>query len=399
VTSVQSLSPVMAPARQRDVPGVLREIETALSGAGLPVVPLPLSHQEPVLAAARIDAPIDRPRLDDGDRVAAAVSTSGSTGTPKLALLTDRALRASADATAERLGGHGQWLLALPTQHVAGFQVLVRSVLAGTVPVLLEPDRSFDAAGFYEATTRLTAKRRYAALVPTQLRRVLAGGSEAIEALGSYDTVLVGGAALDAQTLEHARAAGATVITTYGMTETCGGCVYDGVPLSRVLVEAGDGEPVLLGGPTVFVGYRSRPDLTETALRYRDGVRWHVTADAGRVGPDGRLTVLGRLDDVIITGGRKVAPAEVEAVLAGHPEVAEVAVIGTPDPEWGERVVAVVVLKPGTITPSVDDLRGFAAAGLPPYALPREVRVVDRIPLLPSGKPDRAALLSRGTAR
>jgi O-succinylbenzoic acid--CoA ligase len=211
---------------------------------------------------------------------------------------------------------------------------------------------------------------------------------------------VVGGAARDAATIDTARAAGATVITTYGMTETCGGCVYDGVPLPGVLVEAVDGKPVMLGGSTVFAGYRGRPDLTEAALRHRDGVRWHVTADHGRVEPDGRLTVLGRLDDVIITGGHKVAPAEVESALAGHPAIAEVAVVGAPDDEWGERVVAVLVLR-GPTAPSAEALREFAAGRLPSYALPREVRVVDRIPLLASGKPDRAAfqLSGRGTAR
>lgn len=338
-------------------------------------MPLPEgSGRANVLAAMRPDEPLER------DDVAVVVPTSGSTGEPKGALLTADALLHSARATLDRLGGPGQWLLALPVTHVAGVQVLVRSLVAGTDPVRLDLDAGFDVAAFADATARLDpAGRRYTALVPTQLRRCLDAGVD----LSAYDAVLVGGAALHL-------AAPPNVVRTYGMTETCGGCVYDGTPLAGVDVRIESDGRVSVGGPVVFAGYRGRPDLTSAALV--DGR--HLTQDLGMIDDDGRLDVLGRTDDVVVTGGVNVASALVEQVLGEHPDVAAVAVVGVPDAEWGERVVAVLTARPGTPAPGLDDVRSFALARLDRAALPRQVVAVPRLPLLPSGKPDKAALRS-----
>jgi hypothetical protein len=214
----------------------------------------------------------------------------------------------------------------------AGLQVLVRSLLAGTEPVVLHGPTTVEA--FEAATGRLTGPRRLVSLVPTQLRRLVAS-----PALREYDVVLLGGAAAPPELLEQARGAGVRVVTTYGMSETSGGCVYDGVPLPGVTVEAG--ERIRLCGSVVARGYRLRPDLTAELF---DG-QCFTTSDRG-VLVDGRLVVQGRTDDVLVTGGENVAPAAVGGrALAAHPSVAEVAVVGRPDAEWGQRVVAVVVLR------------------------------------------------------
>jgi O-succinylbenzoic acid--CoA ligase len=355
--------------------GLLPALAAALGG-GPAVVP-PVAPE--VLAALRPDEPLEH------DDVALVVPTSGSTGEPKGVLLTADNLRSSALATADRLGGSGQWLLALPVSHIGGLQVLVRSLLAGTTPVGL-PAGPFEAAAFAEATARLTGPRRYASLVPTQLRRLL--GPDGLAALGAYDAVLLGGAAAPPALLARAREAGVRVVTTYGMSETSGGCVYDGVPLDGVRVQV-DGGRVRLGGPVVARGYRLRPDLTAAAF---DGDVF-TTRDLGRL-DGGVLTVLGRADDVVVSGGENVAPLAVEAALESHPSVVEAAVTGVADDEWGSRVVALVVLRaPLTLAQA----RDHVAATLPRSWAPRELREVEALPLLASGKLDRAALRLRVT--
>lgn len=350
----------------------LDNVAAALDGSGPPLLP---TTDPRVLAVLRPQDP-----LESSD-VAVVVPTSGSTGEPKGVLLTAAALRASATATASVIG-EGQWLLALPTAHVAGLQVLVRSLLAGTSPEVLAGPTTVPA--FERATSRLTGPRRLVSLVPTQLARLLESS-----ALQEYDAVLLGGAAAPAALLDRARDAGVRVVTTYGMSETCGGCVYDGVPLPGVTVRAAG--RIRISGPVVARGYRLRPDLTADAF---DGDTF-TTTDVGEL-VDGRLVVLGRADDVIVTGGEKVAPVAVEAALASHPSVAEVAVVGVPDAEWGARVVAVAVLR-GPL--SLEEARAHVAARLSRVAAPRELRVVDALPLLPSGKIDRVTLVADGSAR
>ncbi len=323
--------------------------------------------------------------------LAAVVGTSGSTGTPKRALLTTHALRASGDATHDRLGGPGQWLLALPAHHIAGLQVLLRSVLAGTEPVVLDPVGGFDARTFSAAVRRMDpGARRYVSLVPTQLVR-LCDDPWCAETLQELDTVLVGGAAVPPHVRAHAEACGVRVVPTYGMSETAGGCVYDGVPLDGSAAEIdGDGR-VRLGGATLAQGYLGQPGLTEAA--FRDG--WFRTDDVGHWGPDGRLHVDGRVDDVITTGGVKVAPRLVEDAVADHVAVVrEVVVVGVPDPVWGEEVSALVVLDPDADhAPTVADLRAGLRGILPDHALPRRLLVADAIPTRGPGKPDRQAVV------
>jgi o-succinylbenzoate---CoA ligase len=304
-----------------------------------------------------------------------AVETSGSTGRPKRVVLSRAAMRASADATHARLGGPGQWLLNLPPGYVAGLQVLFRSVRAGVEPAL--------------SADELTGSRRYLSLVPTQLTRLLPGSAEHLR---RFDAVLVGGARLEPALRARAEQAGLRVVATYGMSETCGGCVYDGVPLDGVRVATGADGRIRIGGPVVFDRYDGRPALT-AQVRQGD---WFLTPDLGRIRPDGRLEVLGRMDDVLVSGGVNVPAAAVAARLREHARVREAEVVGVLDPEWGQLVVAVVA---GEVT--VDEVRDWVAAAHPRAWAPRRVVPVESLPLLANGKVDRLAverLAGRGTS-
>lgn len=323
---------------------------------------------------------------------AVVVATSGSSGTPKQVRLTGAALRASGEATARALGGHGRWLLALPTDHVAGLQVLARSVLAGTEPVPLPAGMPFTPASFAAAARELAGSggRRYVSLVPTQLHRLLED-PDGTRAAATFDAVLVGAAATDPALLDRAREAGVRVVTTYGMSETCGGCVYDGRPLDEVRVRLDDGR-IWLAGPVLAEGYVDDQALTDAHFVQHDGRRWFVTDDRGRLDPaTGLLRVLGRVDDVIVTGGRKVEPRDVEAALLALPTVGQAAVVALPDPEWGQVVAALVApAHPVDRSPTPEELREAVRTALPPHAVPRRIVVGDGLPLLPTGKPDRA---------
>ena len=358
----------------QDLLGVL---DDALAGRGPAWLPVPGDDPAAtarLTTALGVDEPIDA-------RTALVLATSGSTGTPKGALLSAAALRASAEATHERLGGPGTWLLALPAEHVAGMQVLVRSVLAATVPVVLEP--RFDGAALQRAVAAVPAGRRYSALVPTQLARAL-DDPAATAALATLDAVLVGGAATPRALRERARRAGVAVVGTYGMSETCGGCVYDGVPLRGVRTDVRDGR-VLLGGATLADGYRGLPGHPAWA---RPG--WFRTDDVGRLS-GAVLSVLGRVDDAILTGGLTVVPQVVQDVLDTHPGVRESVVLGVADPTWGQRVVAVVV--PGATPPTLEQVREHVGAALGRASAPRQLVLRDALPRRGPGKVDRRALL------
>ncbi|MBD3785167.1 MAG: AMP-binding protein, partial [Micrococcales bacterium] len=319
---------------------------------------------------------------------------SGSTGSPKLAMLGAAALTASARATHERLGGPGQWLLTLPAGHVAGLQVLLRSLDAETEPVSTDLRDGFTPAAFADATTRLDpGHRHYTALVPTQLVRLLADPA-GTAALARLDGVLVGGAATPPALRRRAEAAGVRVHTTYGMSETCGGCVYDGRALTGAEVRLDDDGRVRLGGTTLAHGYLGRPDLTFRAFAVDpDGSRWFRTDDAGHLDDEGRLHVEGRLDDLVSTGGLKVAPRLVEEATVDHvPGVLEAVVVGTPDPEWGQAVSLLVVPAPGARPLSLAEVRDLLRPHLPAHALPRRVTAAPAVPLRGPGKPDRAAV-------
>jgi O-succinylbenzoic acid--CoA ligase len=364
--TVRHLTLVAAPDLSSD------DLRAALDGVR-PLAVLPAGPPAVVGAARAVLRP-GEPLEPGADLV---VVTSGSTGAARAVLLSAAALRASAAATLDRLGGPGGWLLTLPVSAIAGLQVLCRSIVSdsrATVPG--------DGETLTAAVARMPEGRRYTALVPTQLRRFLDAEPEALRAL---DAVLVGGAATDAALLARAEDEGVAVVTTYGMTETAGGCVYDGEPLAGVAVRVTDG--IELAGPTLALGYRLDP--AATAAAFGDG--WFRTRDAGTLAPDGRLTVHGRVDDVVVTGGVNVAPAAVESALREHPAVADAVVFGRPDEEWGQRVVAAVVPAPGC-TPDLAVLRPWVTERLGAPAAPRALHVLAALPLLHTGKPDRRAV-------
>lgn len=337
---------------------------------------------EELTAGLRVGEPID-------DDVALVVTTSGTTGAPKGALLSATALTASATATHDRLGGPGRWLLALPPHHIAGLQVLVRSALAGSPPVELDVSAGFDVAELPSAIGRLGSGRRYTSLVATQLAKALTDPAAAA-ALAELDAVLLGGGPAPQGVLDAAAAAGVAVVRTYGMSETAGGCVYDGVPLDGVLVQVAAGGRVLLGGATLAKGYRNpvQPDPFAAP-------GWFRTDDLGAVDEAGVLTVLGRADDAISTGGLTVLPQLVEAALGTHPAVADCAVFGLPDDRLGQRVVAAIVLAEGHAAPTLDELRAHVAGTLDTTAAPRELHVVEALPRRGIGKVDRSGLVRR----
>jgi O-succinylbenzoic acid--CoA ligase len=305
------------------------------------------------------------------------ISTSGSSGAPKQVLLRRDAVLASAAASAARLGGSGPWLLALPSSYVAGFNVVVRSLLAGHRPQV-RGDRT--PAG-------VPTDGAFVSVVPTQLHRWLDSSADR-DALAACHTVLVGGGPVDPSLRARAEEAGVRAVATYGSAETAGGCAYDGVPLDGVgLALAADGR-IRIGGPTLFDGYLD--DLAATREALVDG--WFVTSDAGRLEDDGRLRVLGRVDDMVVSGGVNVPAAAVAARLREHPSVAAAEVVGLPDAEWGNRVVAIVSLVEPARTLTLDEARDWVAEVHPRPWAPREVRVVAALPMLANGKVDRLAV-------
>lgn len=356
-------------------------LEGVLDGRESAILPVPADVRSAELLTSSLGIGED---IDDD--VAVVVSTSGTTGIPKGAMLTAPALIASASATHDRIGGPGTWLLALPAYHVAGLQVMVRSILAGTVPVAIDP--SFDVAQLPSAVDAMGPGPRYTSLVAVQLAKAL-GDPDATAALAELDAVLIGGGPTPAAVADAAARAGIRLVRTYGMSETAGGCVYDGVPLEGVRVRIDDGR-VIVGGDTLAKGYRhpTNPDPFAEA-------GWFRTDDVGAVDDSGALRILGRIDDGIGTGGLTVLPQLVEAALGTHPAVADCAVFGLSDERLGQRVAAAVVVASGAEAPTLDELRAHVEQTLEPTAAPREVHVVDELPRLGIGKVDRKELATR----
>ena len=295
--------------------------------------------------------------VEEGD--ALVVATSGTTGAPKGVVLTHDAVRASAVATSARLGtdpSRHRWLACLPLSHVGGLSVVTRSLVTGT-PVTVLP--GFDAA----AVTAASGPDVFVSLVSTALRRV---GAE------RFHTVVLGGSAPPSGLPSN-------VVTTYGMTETGSGVVYDGVPLDGVDVRVDAGGEIHLRCPMLLRAYRDGTVPVDA-----DG--WFATGDCGHLDAGGRLHVAGRSGDLIITGGENVWPAPVEAALMTHPRVAEAAVAGRPDAEWGQRVVAWVVPKEAAQPPTLDELRGLVAESVAPFAAPKELVLVESLPKTAIGK-------------
>jgi o-succinylbenzoate---CoA ligase len=379
----------------RPRPRLLELLAAALDGSGPAIAPvdarLPRSRLDALveaLAPDSVEGPDGVTTLRSGQEkgvaegTAVVVATSGSTGVPKGVELSVGALLHSARASLARVGARPgeRWLCCLPATYIAGLQVLVRSLVSGTDPVLAERA---------DAQTVATCGCAHVSLVPTQLGRLLdidiPTTGDVSSPLAGFRSVLLGGAAAPAGLLDAARTARVPVVTTYGMTETCGGCVYDGIALDgvRIKIDDEDGR-IWLAGPVLFSGYRGGPRVP--------GDQWLRTGDLGRMDSAGRLVVRGRADDVINTGGALVVPGEVAAALQTCPEVRDVAVLGLPDPEWGERVVAVVVPADQADPPTLELLRLHVKERLPRYAAPSRVVMVDAVPMLPSGKHDLARL-------
>jgi O-succinylbenzoic acid--CoA ligase len=345
-----------------------------------------LAGGDAILVAADVsDGPRDLPSTVER-RIALVVETSGSTGRPKRVALSADALLANAAASESALGEPGQWVLALPTHYIAGLNVLARSLAAETEPVPVAGGH-FTPEAFLDAVDRMSHPARFTSLVPAQLATLL-DHPRARTALAGFAAVLVGGQATPRRLLGRATDAGIRVRRSYGSSETSGGCVYDGVPIGTTTVKVVDGE-VWLGGPSLAEGYLGDPALTAERFVSDAGVRWFRTADGGTFDGE-RLTVTGRRDDVLISGGVKVALAAVERVLRELPGLADAVVVAVPDERWGEVPVAV------TAGPIVDADAAAAAvvAELGPPARPARFVHLDALPLLPSGKVDRLALRS-----
>ena len=346
---VRRLVPLAADAGPAFVEALLRAWDGG--DAVLPVDPrLPRAAADALLTAMRLDEPVE-----EGD--ALVVATSGTTGEPKGAVLTHAAVRASATATSARLAvdpASDRWLSVLPLAHVGGLSVVTRAVLTST-PLTFDAD---------------DPRATLVSMVATQVRR---------QDVSRFRAVVVGGAAPPADLP-------ANVVTTYGMTETASGIVYDGIPLDGVEVRAVEGE-LHVRGPMLLRAYRDGTDP-------RDADGWLSTGDAGAVRDDGTVVVEGRIADVIMTGGEKVWPDPVEAVLREVPGVADVAVAGVADVEWGERVVAHVVPIDPAAPPALERLRDAVKRVLPAYAAPKELVLVEAIPRTSLGKVRRRDLFA-----
>lgn len=355
-----------------DLPGgdgfvdALRRVWDA-GDAALPVDRrLPLSARAALLDAMGPSAVVDEhgEHRRDGRSVepgdALVIATSGSTGTPKGVVLTHAAVRASAEATSQRLGtgADDTWLACLPLSHVGGLSVVTRALHTGAD---LRVHDGFDADAVQRAARDgVTA----VSLVATALTRV----DPAL-----FRVIVLGGSRAPATIPTNAH-------TTYGMTETGSGIVYDGRPLDGVEVRIDDEGLISVRGPMLLRAYRDGADP-----RSSDG--WLPTGDAGRWLPDGRLHVDGRVGDLIITGGENVWPDAVEAAIATHPRVREVAVAGVADVEWGQRVTAWVV--PEGEPPSLGELRECVAQVLPRFCAPKVVHIVAHLPRTSLGKVQR----------
>ncbi len=356
-----------------DPASVMVALRRALAGDGAAILP----HPTPSSVVGSLPATVPQ-------RVALVVETSGSTGRPKRVMLSANALLASAAATDTALGGPGQWMLALPAHYIAGITVLVRSIAAELEPVMLDANRSFTPELFLAAAERFAHPRRFVSLVPTQVAR-LVESAQAVEVLRGFERVLVGGQAMPATLRERVAELGLPVTRTYGSSETSGGCVYDGEPIGDTQVRVVDGR-IELGGSVLAEGYLDDPRRTAFSFLEDGGERWYRTDDVGEF-VDGVLRVRGRVDDVIISGGVKVLLGEVEDVVRSLPGLGGAVVVGAPHPEWGEAPVVV-----SSVAAELEQVRSAVAARLGPAAAPARILLVDRVPELPGGKPDRVTI-------
>jgi O-succinylbenzoic acid--CoA ligase len=318
------------------------------------------------------------------------VETSGSSGKPKRVTLSREAILASANAAQIRLGGPGQWLLALPINFVAGANVLIRSLVADTQPVLMNTSVPFTAEAFARSASLMAGARRYTSLVPTQLARLAAAINDPFSPSGKndfllaqlrkFDAILVGGQAPQDEVVTALRDLGIKIVITYGMTETCGGCVYDGVALDGVQID-------LVGSRIEISGKVLASEIADEAGVQVLGERF-ITNDLGEFDEEGRLQILGRIDRVIVSGGLKISLDRVEELARAVPGVAELAATAIADQEWGQRVGIVYLGSPEV----ADEIARALANDLGPAGKPIRVVRTDGVPKLPSGKHDLQAI-------
>ncbi len=333
----------------------------------------------------RAEGEPDANALLQGACVVLQTSGSSSAQTSLVAITAD-ALRGSAQATHQALGGPGQWVLALPAQHIAGLQVVTRAVVSGAPPISAVQPGGFKPEVLAEATPTTTRGRLYTALVSPQVAAILEAGGAALEALRRYDAVLLGGGFVAPSLLERGRAEGVNLVTTYGMTETSGGCVYDGYPLPGTDLLVDENQNLLIRTPGLMSGYLDEP----TPWQQVNGLRYLRTSDRAEVAPDGRLKLLGRSDDLIKTGGKQVVARDVaEAATAAG--VREAFVYGRPDTKWGQQVTMVAVPGPGT---QAEDVRGAVKTALGAASAPRTIVFVSELPKTALGKVRRNASIA-----
>jgi O-succinylbenzoic acid--CoA ligase len=315
------------------------------------------------------------PRPLDPEAVATLMYTSGTTAGPKPVTLTvaNWLWNALGSATALGLDPAERWLCPMPLAHVGGLSIALRSAVYGTTVLLHE---RFDTDAVLGALTDPGARVTLVSLVPTMLARLLDAG---LSAPPTLRRVLLGGGPVAPALLERAAAAGVPVSPSFGMTETCSQIATDGWPLLGAELSLTAAGELLVRGPSV-----------STAALGEDG--WLHTGDLARFDGAGRLQIVGRTADTIVSGGENVAPAEVEAVLAGHPAVADAAVLGRPDPEWGEAVIARVVRRDGAAAAGEAELRAHCAAHLARFKVPKAIEFVDALPRGVTGKLQRRQL-------
>jgi O-succinylbenzoic acid--CoA ligase len=372
-----------------DVASVYEYLQRALRGECALIIDDP--------RASQLSSSTQSQLTEAPDDTALIIQTSGTTGSPKSVALSAAALRASAEATAQRLGGHGQWVLALPLSFIAGAQVVVRSVQAGTRPEVV-PEGPFDADHFAQAVEQLTHHRKYSALVPVQLARVVEAcenNPDIAVSLRKLDAILIGGQALDSQLRERAQQCGLNIVHTYGSSETAGGCVYDGIPLEGVEVEVDpEDNTIALSGPVLAEGYLGDDQRTADVFQIRNGKKWFLSEDTGVI-DNGILTVGGRRDRTIISGGIKINLDAVEALIHREYKDVEAYAVYIPDMEWGSRPAVIVCgVEPDEHESMTDAIHDLIRSELGRAADPALVRFIEVTPLLPSGKIDRHALTS-----
>jgi O-succinylbenzoic acid--CoA ligase len=348
VRKVERIDPATVDAlRLRDA------LARALSGG--PTVALTTISREPV-----------------NENIALLIETGGSTGMPKVVALSAAAMRASAQLSNKVLGATkgDRWALTLPLHHIAGINQILRSIELESDPV---------ATG-----------GEFISVVPTLLYRALNNHDETLEQLRGARKVLIGGAAVSRELLEVGKSAGIPLVTSYGMTEMCGGCVYDGAPLPSVEVKMFDGGKIALKGPMCAQGYLN--DEAETLKSFVDG--WFITSDEGEITSDGKLIVRGRTDDVIISGGEKISPTAVTQLLRSRFPRTEIYVLGIPDSEWGQSLRVVMALSDEIARVTLSEIREIVGANLSKVAAPRSLLLLSDIPTRANGKIDLRQLAS-----